>query len=100
MSRFVEEHLDRTGRLLDRRYLVDGDEVSQKIFAVETAAETDRRDRLAAAAATLRSWAEDARATDVTRDNAVQVLDVVVDRLGVFFDRFADLLDDRPHGTG
>jgi hypothetical protein len=54
-----------------------------------------RRLRLDQAAATLRQWAADADATTVTAGNAVAVLGVVVDRLAVFFDRFADLLDER-----
>lgn len=40
----------------------------------------------------LRQWADDAQSTTVTSGNAVAVLTVVVGRLGVFFDRFADLL--------
>ena len=44
------------------------------------------------AIATLRQWAADARNTTVTSGNAVAVLGVVVQRLGTFFDRFADLL--------
>ena len=56
-----------------------------------------RRLRLDQAAATLRAWAVDADATTVTAGNAVAVLGVVVDRLAVFFDRFADLLDERGH---
>jgi hypothetical protein len=41
----------------------------------------------------LRQWAEDARNTTVTQGNAVATLGVVVDRLGKFFDQFADLLE-------
>lgn len=41
---------------------------------------------------TLRSWASDARATTVTAGNVVAVTQTMVNRLGVFFDRFADLL--------
>ena len=51
--------------------------------------------RLTQAIATLRQWADDAEATTATQGNAVQVLNVVVDRLGVFFDRFADLLEQQ-----
>jgi hypothetical protein len=52
-----------------------------------------RRESFAQAIGTLRQWAKDADAVTVTQGNAVQVLQVVVDRLGVFFDRFADLLE-------
>ena len=43
--------------------------------------------------ATLRSWADDAEATTVDSGNAVATLQIVVDRLGTFFDHFADLLE-------
>lgn len=45
------------------------------------------------AIATLRQWSDDAEGTTVTSGNAVNVLQTVVTRLGVFFDRFADLLE-------
>ncbi len=67
--------------------------------AEELAAEADAADREAkltqvgTAVATLRTWAEDARATTVTTANTVVVLQTIVDRLGVFFDRFADLIE-------
>lgn len=54
---------------------------------------------LTQAVPTLRQWAADAEATTATNTNAVQVLNVVIDRLGVFFDRFADLLENQ-YGTG
>lgn len=44
---------------------------------------------------TLRSWAEDARNTTVTGANNDAVTQQVVDRLGTFFDRFADLIETR-----
>lgn len=43
----------------------------------------------------LRQWATDAENTTVTTGNAVATLQVVVDRLGTFFDRFADLIETR-----
>lgn len=43
--------------------------------------------------ATMRSWATEAQNTTVTSGNAVSVLQTVTNRLGVFFDRFADLLE-------
>lgn len=49
-------------------------------------------DALKTAIVTLRQWADDAEATTATAGNAVAVLNVVLDRLGIFFDRFADLL--------
>ncbi len=47
------------------------------------------------AVAALRQWAIDADGTTVTSGNAVVVLQQVVDRLGVFFDRFADLVESK-----
>ena len=45
--------------------------------------------------ATLRAWAVDAEGTTVTQGNAVATVQTVVTRLGVFFDRFADLIEGR-----
>jgi hypothetical protein len=56
----------------------------------------DREDRLATSIENLRQWADQAEATTVTSGNAVATLQTVVTRLGVFFDRFADLLEQRP----
>ena len=53
-----------------------------------------RNDRIRAALPVLRQWASDARATTVTSGNAVATLQVVVNRLGTFFDNFADLLEE------
>lgn len=61
----------------------------------EAAAAAERAFVLEQAIPTLRQWADDAAATTATSTNAVNVLNVVVDRLGVFFDRFADLLENR-----
>lgn len=54
---------------------------------------TKREQRIAAAIPVLRQWANDAETTTATTQNAVAVLNVVLDRLGVFFDNFADLLE-------
>ena len=67
-------------------------------YYAERDAERARRQRLEQAAATLRQWAEDARGVNVAPMNTTQhknVTQTLVDRLGVFFDRFADLLDER-----
>ena len=55
-------------------------------------AERDASGRLDNIVATLHQWALDANNTTVTSQNAVATLNVVVKRLGTFFDRFADLL--------
>ncbi len=54
-----------------------------------------KRQNVKNAVATLRSWAEDARNTTVTGANNDAVTQQVVDRLGTFFDRFADLVETR-----
>lgn len=58
-------------------------------------AEQDAETRfiLQQAVPTLRQWAIDAETTTATSGNAVNVLNVTLDRLAVFFDRFADLLE-------
>jgi hypothetical protein len=43
----------------------------------------------------LRGWAADARNTTITQGNVIQVTNVMLDRLGKFFDAFADLLETR-----
>ena len=47
------------------------------------------------AVTTLRQWAVDAAGTTVNNGNNRAVTQQVVDRLGVFFDRFADLIESR-----
>ena len=47
------------------------------------------------AIATLRQWSVDAANTTVTKQNEIATLQIVVNRLGVFFDRFADLIESR-----
>lgn len=54
-----------------------------------------RENNLSGSIATLRQWAADARAVTVTPGNSVATLQTVTNRLGVFFDRFADLLENR-----
>jgi len=55
-----------------------------------------KKENVRQAAATLRSWAEDARTSPaVTSGNAVAQLQTIKDRLGVFFDRFADLIESQ-----
>ncbi len=47
------------------------------------------------AVVTLRQWASDAESTTVTKANSVATLQTVINRLGIFFDRFADLIESR-----
>lgn len=69
-------------------------------ITIETALSTgvQREARITAAIPVLRQWASDARGTTVTAGNAVATLQVVVNRLGVFFDNFADLLQSLGKG--
>lgn len=72
------------------------DRVERELRELQTQRlEPARRARFHAAIATLRQWSLDAQGTTVTQGNAVTVLQVVVNRLGVFFDDFADLLEDQ-----
>ena len=66
----------------------------------EQAAEADTADRQLKGAnitpamiQTLRDWATQADSVTVTQGNAVATLQTLVDRTGVFFDRFADLIE-------
>lgn len=64
----------------------------------EAKAIQDRTDRLNNAVTTLRLWASEAKTVDVAPMTVTQhkaVTQTVVTRLGIFFDRFADLLDER-----
>ncbi len=54
-----------------------------------------KADNVSQAVTTLRQWASDAAGTTVTTGNQVTVLQQVVDRLGTFFDRFADLIESK-----
>ena len=44
---------------------------------------------------TLRTWATQAGNTTVTQGNAVNTLQTMVNRMGTFFSRFADLIESR-----
>ncbi len=64
----------------------------------DNAAEAVRQSKATAvdnAVATLRQWAIDADGTTVTTGNNTAVTQTMVDRLGVFFDRFADLVESK-----
>ena len=63
--------------------------------AAASAVRTAKQQAVANAIATLRQWALDAEGTTVTNGNNTEVTQQVVDRLGVFFDRFADLVESQ-----
>lgn len=54
-----------------------------------------RDQNLRNAISTLRQWADQAAATTVTSTNNTQITQTMVTRLGVFFDHFADLLEQQ-----
>jgi hypothetical protein len=61
----------------------------------KAAAVDARNTELANAIDTLRTWAAQARGTTVTTANHLATTQTVVTRLGTFFDRFADDLENR-----
>lgn len=75
---------------------LDGRLVSTETVTIppETVTIRLRMSSVISAVPTLRTWASDAAATTVTPGNSVAVLQTVVNRLGVFFSRFADLVEN------
>lgn len=73
--------------------------LTQAEIDANTATAADNADRdtkmanVVNAIATLRQWATDSQSTVVTNGNNNAVTQTMVDRLGTFFDRFADLLE-------
>lgn len=55
----------------------------------------EKRSNVDQAVAALRQWAADAQSTTVTNANQRAVLQTTINRLGTFFDRFADLIETR-----
>ena len=72
---------------------------ADEILLVDAQIDSEDRDtksnNVSQAVTALRQWATDAAATTVTSGNAVATLQTVVDRLGIFFDRFADLIESK-----
>jgi hypothetical protein len=70
---------------------------SASLLAAEAAAAdlAAKRTQLTNSVATLRQWADDAESTTATSGNAVAVLNTLLDRLAVFFDHFADMIESR-----
>ncbi len=75
------------------------DATPDEIEAVDDQIDGDDREQkgtnVSQAVATLRQWAADAAGTNVNNGNNNNVTQQVVDRLGVFFDRFADLVESK-----
>lgn len=59
----------------------------------DTAARERKAGNVSSSIDTLRAWADQAKNTTVTSQNAVATLQVVSNRLGRFFDHFADLVE-------
>lgn len=89
-----EDDRTKVYEVLDDGGQVIGTDTETEPTTDEQAHDT-RESNLAGAIATLRTWSDQAAATNVTQGNAVATLQTVVTRLGVFFDRFADLLENR-----
>ena len=97
----ITELFDQSG-VVTFRHTVDGTVVEERSATVEEQeafADGEKQQRVdtiqnqfPGAVRTLRTWANQAQNTNVTNQNAVATLQIVVDRLGLFFDRFADLL--------
>jgi hypothetical protein len=69
------------------------EEIAARAAATADAADrTAKRTSVGQSVATLRQWATEARATTVTNTNDAAVTQTMVNRLAVFFDRFADLI--------
>ncbi len=72
---------------------------SDEILQVDEQIDAEDREQkgtnVSQAVSTLRQWAVDAGNTTVTNGNNTTVTQQVVDRLGVFFDRFADLIESK-----
>lgn len=66
------------------------DELDEIALAQDT---TNKRQALDNAVATLRQWSVDAQGTVVGNQNNNAVTQTLVDRLGIAFDRLADLLE-------
>ncbi len=70
-----------------------------EILRVDEQIDSDDREQkgtnVSQAVTTLRQWVSDAESTTVTKANSVATLQTVVNRLGTFFDRFADLIESR-----
>lgn len=92
------EKLQRAADVITLTELTESQEVVAKT-AQEQADYADQQDsstkrtNVANSIATLRAWATEASAATVTSGNAVATLQVIVNRLGTFFDRFADMVE-------
>ena len=75
------------------------DKTAGELQAEQDAADIEeKRGNYQGAVATLRTWSDQAETTTVTSGNAVATLQTMVDRSGVFYDRFADLIEAE-HGA-
>lgn len=70
--------------------------LDRQVEQAANAERTAKRQAVVQAVSVLRQWADDADGTTVTTGNVVAVTQTMVNRLGTFFDRFADLIE----GTG
>ena len=85
---------DSTETLVETRPATP-DEILRVDTEIDEEDRAQKGDNVSQAVTTLRQWATDAQTTTVTSGNAVATLQTVVDRLGIFFDRFVDLIESR-----
>ncbi len=89
------DHVRTTERVADQfEYVWTFSQQLQDDNAAEVVRQA-KADAVDNAVAALRQWAIDAAGTTVTTGNNTAVTQILVDRLGVFFDRFADLVESK-----
>ena len=71
------------------------DEILRVDNEIDAEDRAQKGDNVSQAVTTLRQWADDAASTTVTNGTNTAITQQVVDRLGIFFDRFADLIESR-----
>lgn len=76
-----------------RDYTVRSKTVDEIAADADTADRDAKRASVAQAVGWLRTQAETARSTTATTQNAVPVLNGVIDNVGLFYDHFADFLE-------
>lgn len=84
---------DRTVPFVVDRFVVTWTERPKTADELDADDRDAKRTAVGQSVATLRQWAADAASTSVTNGNNNAVTQTMVNRLGVFFDRFADLIE-------
>ncbi len=85
---------DSTLTLVEQR-AATADEILRVDDQIDAEDREQKGANVSQAVSTLRQWAIDAAGTSVNNGNNTNVTQQVVDRLGIFFDRFADLIESK-----